>query len=355
MKTRDARQLSPEAQDALRKRVVAAVRGELKKTEAANLYGVSRVPIYKWLGWFQKGGQRALRTRKRGRRSGIQLKPWQAAQTVQMITDRCPDQLKMPFALWTREAVGQLIEEKYSITLSVWTVGRYLARWGMTPQKPLRRAFEKNPKAVRRWLDEEYPEIQREAKRVGAELHWADEMGMQSDHQAGRSYGRKGQTPVIAGTGQRFSCHLISSITNRGTLRFMVFRGRFNTGVFLDFLRRLIHDAQRLVYLILDRHPVHKAKKVQEWLRRHAKQIRVFFLPPYSLELNPDEMLNNDVKSNAVGRRRARTHDEMMENVRLPVEHATPRYRPSLFSGRKRPVRRKMNDTHIMYTIFCSG
>jgi transposase len=316
MKTRDARKLNPEAQEALRERVVAAVRGGMKKTEALKVFGISRTAIYNGLARFRKGGQRALRSRKRGRRKGIQLKPLQAARTVRMITDRCPDQLKMPFALWTREAVGQLIEEKFGITLSVWTVGRYLARWGLTPQKPLRRAFEKNPKAVRRWLEEEYPRIQRQAKRVGAEVHWGDEMGMRSDHQTGRSYGRKGRTPVIPGTGKRFSCHLISSITNRGTLRFMVFRGRFNTDVFLSFLRRLIRNVQRPIFLIVDSHPVHKAKKVERWLSRHVKQIRLFFLPTYSPELNPDEMLNNDVKSNAVGRRRARTQDEMAENVR---------------------------------------
>lgn len=316
MKRRDARKLSPEAQEALRERVVAAVRNGMKKTEAMKVFGVSRTAIYKWLGRFRKGGRRALRSRKRGRRKGIQLKPWQAAQAVRMIIDRCPDQLKMPFALWTREAVGQLIEEQFGVTLSLWTVGRYLARWGLTPQKPLRRAFEKDPVAVEHWLQSEYPEIAREAKRVGAELHWGDEMGMRSDHQTGRTYGRKGQTPVIPGTGQRFSCNIISSITNRGSLRFMVFRGRFNADVFLDFLRRLVRDTQRPVFLIVDRHPSHKAKKVQRWLEAHRKHIRLFFLPSYSPELNPDEMLNNDVKSNAVGRRRARTQGEMIDNVR---------------------------------------
>ena len=316
MKTNDTRTWSPEAQEALRKRVVQAVVQGLRKSQAAEAFGVSRTSIDTWLAKYRQGGERRLGSRKRGPKGGIRLKPLQAAQTVRWIVDRCPDQLKMPFALWTREAVGQLIEEKFGLRLSVWTVGRYLKRWGLTPQKPLRRAFEQDPLAVRHWLETEYPAIRRRARAEGAEIHWGDAMGIRSDHQAGRSYGRQGRTPVIEGTGQRFRCQVLSSITNRGVLRFMVFKRSFTAAVFVVFLRRLVREARRTVFLIVDRHPVHKSAAVRRWLQAHPKHIQLFFLPSYSPQLNPDEMLNNDVKSNAIGRRRPRDQHEMLADVR---------------------------------------
>jgi transposase len=312
----DMRTISPDAQEVLRRRVVAAVRDGMNQSEAARTFDVSRQSVNKWMARYHKGGLRLLKARKRGRKGGIQLAPIQAAQTVRMITDRCPDQLKMRFALWTRDAVRQLIEERFGVKLSVWTVGRYLKRWRLSPQKPLRKAFEKNPQAVRRWLESEYPAIRSQAKREKAQVHWGDEMGVRSDHQTGRSYGRMGQTPVIEGTGKRFSCNMISSITNRGQLRFMIFKEKFRAEVFLRFLKRLIRSVGHKVYLIVDRHPVHKSAKVRRWLEKHQKQIHMFFLPGYSPELNPDEMLNNDVKSNAVGRQRARTYEELIGNIR---------------------------------------
>ncbi len=153
---------------------------------------------------------------------------------------------------------------------SVWTVGRYLAQWGFTSQKPARRAFERDPERVRQWLDEEYPAIRSRATREGAELYWGDEMGVRSDHVAGRSYGRRGQTPIILGTGQRFGCNTISAITNRDRLNFMVFRERFKDRVFLNFLTRLVRQVPRKVFLIVDGHPVHRAARVTRWVRAHA-------------------------------------------------------------------------------------
>lgn len=195
-------------------------------------------------------------------------------------------------------------------------MGRWLKRWGFTPQKPVRRAWEQEPKRVWHWLKETYPRVRQEAKQENGEIHWGDEMGLRSDHQAGRSYGRKGRTPVIGGTGQRFGCNMISTVTNRGTLRFMVFQGRFNAQVFLEFLRRLVKSAKRKVYLIVDRHRVHCAHVVKKWLEAHQEEIRLILLPPYSPELNPDEMLNHDVKANALGRRRPRDRMEMIADVR---------------------------------------
>lgn len=317
MKNKDARSLSPAAQEALRVRTVQAVVGGMKQAEAVRVFGVSRPAIGKWMKQYREGGLKALKAKPRGRPKGRSvLAPLQAAQVVRAITDRTPDQLKLPFVLWTREAVATLIEERFGVHLSVWTVGRRLAHWGLTPQKPVRRAWEQNPKVVERWLREEYPRVRREAKAEKAEIHWGDEMGLRSDHQAGTSYGRRGQTPVIPGTGQRWGCNMISSISGRGQLRFMVFKSRFNSPVFIDFMRRLVRSVGRKVYLIVDGHPVHQSAETARWLARHEAQIRMILLPPYSPDLNPDEFLNNDVKANAVGRRRATSRADMIADVR---------------------------------------
>lgn len=286
------------------------------QSEVARLFDVSRQAVAGWIRRYEEGGWRALAARKRGAPPKPRLLPWQSALVVRLIKERCPDQLHLPFYLWTREAVAALIERRFDVRLSVWTVGRYLKRWGLTPQKPARRAFEQNPEAVRRWLDEEYPAIRAAAKREKAEIYWGDEMGLRSDHATGRSYSPRGHTPVVSGTGQRFGCNMISTITNRGQLSFMVFRRRFTTKVFLEFLGRLVRQAKRKVYLIVDGHPVHKARKVAVWQDKNKTRIRLFLLPAYSPELNPDEYLNQDVKGNAVGRRRARDGDELVSNVR---------------------------------------
>lgn len=308
--------MSPVAQETLRHRVIRAVGEGMSQAEAARVFGVSRQAINGWSRRWRENGMPALQSKPRGRPSIIRLAPWQAATTVCLLTDRCPDQLKLPFALWTREAVRDLIARRFGIRLSVWTVGRYLTRWGFTPQKPLRRAYERDPEAVRHWLTKEYPTIRALARRESAIIYWGDEMGMRSDHQAGTSYGRRGKTPVIPGTGKRFRCNLISAITNRGKLAFMVFGENFTTSVLILFLKRLIRHAGRKAFLIVDEHPVHTARRVEQWVARHRRQVRLFFLPGYSPDLNPDELLNQDVKTNAVGRRRPHNRVEMVGNVR---------------------------------------
>lgn len=313
----DARKLAPEAQQDLRNRVVSAVRGGMGVTDAARTFQVSRQSIHNWLNAVEEGGLAALKARKRGPKAGARsLEPHQCASLVRSITAGCPDQLRLPFALWTRDAVLELAERRFGVRLSLSTIGRYLREWGLSPQKPVRRAYERDPVAVSRWLDGEYPAIRARAKREGAEIHWGDEMGLRSDHQAGTSYAMRGETPVVPGTGKRFGCNMISTVTNRGELAFMVFTERFTAPVMIRFLRRLVRHAGRKVFLIVDGHPVHRSAKVRRWLQAHAASIEMFHLPSYSPDLNPDEFLNNDVKSNAVGRRRPASRPEMIAGVR---------------------------------------
>ena len=317
MRTFDARHLSAEAQGDLRRRVVRAiVRDSVKPAVAARLFSVARSSVYNWLADFYTGGDRALAPRPHGRPRESQLEGYQSATIVRLLTHRCPSQLHLPFALWTREAVQQLIAQRTGLRLSVWTVGADLNHWGFTPQRPLRRAYEQVPAAVRRWLARDYPAIRERARREKAEIHWEDEMGVRSQDQRGRSYGRRGHTPTIPGTGQRFGCNMISTVTNRGQMSFMIFQESFRNSVLLRFLQRLVRQAKRKVFLIWDRHPVHQAAAVERWLRGHAAQIEVFPLPTYSPELNPGEYLNQDVKSNAVRRRRPHDKPEMMLDLR---------------------------------------
>lgn len=314
----DARMLSVQAKEALRVRVARAVVDEgMRPGDAARTFHVSRTSVWKWANAYRRGRRRALASKPMGRPQRSRLAGHQAATVVRLILDRCPDQLKLPFALWTREAVCGLIARRCGLEVSVWTAGRYLKAWNLTPQKPLRRAYERDPEAVKAWLERQYPAILARARREKGQIHWGDEMGLRSDHQSGTSYGRRGRTPAVPGTGRRFGCNLISTVTNLGVLRFMVFKTRFTTPVFLRFLRRLLASAAgHKCFLVVDSHPVHKAAAVRRWVEQRADRIELFHLPGYSPELNPDEYLNQDVKSNALGRTRPRDQRQMMRQLR---------------------------------------
>lgn len=283
--------------------------------EAAELFDLSEGAVRKIWARYKKDGKRGLLNKKRGAHGGKKINGAQAAEIRRLIKDKMPEQFKLPFGLWTREAVGQLIERRFGVELSRWQVGRYLKAWGYTPQKPISKAFEQKPENVKRWLEEEYPAIKKRAKKEKAIIYFGDETGMRSDHQAGRSYAPKGQTPVIKKTGQRFSLNMISAISNSGHLQFMIIDGRFNSGVFMDFLKRMIRYSRKKIYFVTDGHPAHKTKVLNQWLEENKKRIEVFFLPPYSPELNPQEYVNQDVKTNIIGKKRAINKAQMRDNV----------------------------------------
>lgn len=342
MDTIDARTLSGEAQEALRKRAVAAVVGGMSKSAAADAFGVSRYAIHLWVAAYEQGGEEALDRRKKGpaKGQGKKLSARQETTVKKLVVGACPEQLRLPFYLWTRDAVRELIEERFGVRLALSTVGVYLKTWGFTPQKPVRRAFEQSPTAVKRWLEATYPTIAARAKQEKAVIYWGDEMGLRSDHQTGRTYGLRGTTPVVRGTGQRFSVNMISAITNRGTLNFMIFEETFRVKIFLTFLTRLIKQAKRKVFLVVDGHPVHRAKIVQTWREKHRAELEIFYLPGYSPELNPDELWNQDLKSNALGRRRPASKPEMADDVRSYAR-----------STQRRPevVRSYFREEHVRY------
>jgi transposase len=337
----DARKLDMATQAHLRRTVVQAVRGGMTQTQAGAIFGASLRAVNKWVALDKAGGLRALKPKRRGRRAGEgRLDLRQAARIRQLIIGRMPDQLKLPFYLWTRAAVATLIEREYGVAVSLTTVGRYLKAWGMSPQKPVRRAYERNDAAIARWLREEYPALARQAKRDGATIYWGDEMGLRSDHVAGTSYAPLGRTPIVRATGQRFGCNMISAITNRGHLAFRVFQGKFDTPLFVDFLRRLLKQTAGKVYLIVDGHPVHRSTAAKRFVVAQQSRLRLIRLPGYCPELNPDELLNQDVKTNALGKSRPTNRAEMMSSVRR-----------HLHRRQKQPhiVRNLFQEKHVRY------
>jgi transposase len=235
---------------------------------------------------------------------------------VRTIREKNPDQLRLPFALWTREAVRDLVERRFGVRLAIRTVGDYLRRWGFTPQKPVQRAYERNPAAVTRWLERDYPALRARAKREGAMILWGDEMGLRSDHARGRSYSPRGETPVVGKAGRRFGCNVIQAVGNRGELWFRVFDGRFSQDVFIDFLRRLLKtaDGHKLI-LVVDGHPGHRGKKARAFIDARADLLEVVYLPGYSPDLNPAEYLNNDTKHGVLKTRPA-TPDSLISAAR---------------------------------------
>ena len=267
----------------------------MTRADIGAVVGVHADTVGRWL----KIDKKALAVNARGRKKGDgNLLTQEQEKLIRgLIIDRTPDQLKMAYALWTRRAVQELIAMEAGIELAIRTVGEYLKRWGMTPQKPQKRAYEQRAPEVKRWLEREYPEIQAQAKREEAEIDWGDETGLRNDCQDERGYALKGKTPTIVLNANRASINMISAITNQGKVRFRIFEGGMNADVLIDFLMRLVKDAKRKVFLILDNLRVHHAKPVKEWLEHHKNVIKVFYLPAYSPELNPDEYLNGDLKA----------------------------------------------------------
>jgi transposase len=318
MKNEDFRKLSLEAQYEIRKVVVKMVLSGKSQSYASEFFGVTRKSVYTWLRQHEREGIKGLRGKKRGRQVGERrtLSPTQETRIKRLIVDKCPEQLKLPFALWTRKAIQELVQREYGFRMPIRTVGDYLKRWGFTPQKPLRHAYEQKPQKVREWFDKQYPEIQMRAKKEDAEIYWGDETGLSSEDNRGRGYSPRGKTPVRYTTGARFSTSMISAIANQGQLRFMVYKGGLNIDLFIEFLKRLIKDAKRKVFLVLDNLRVHHGKKVQEWVKEHHEQIELFYLPPYTPEHNPDEYLNHDVKVSLGQKAAPRDQTELTANLR---------------------------------------
>ena len=299
MEKEDARTQSLKAVHERRKQVIRLKKQGIRVMEIVKLTGLSWPAVRVALDLYAEGSWKALALQSPGCKPGTGrvLSFEQEERIKKRIRDTRPEQLKMDFALWNRPAVRLLIEQELGIKLSVRGAGNYLKRWGFTPQKPIKRAYEQRPEAVQVWLDEAYPTIAKRAKAEGAEIHWGDETALVNTDVRGRGYSPKGQTPVVyTAGGRREKFSMISTVTNQGKTRWMIIEDAFNSDKLIEFLEALVKDAGRKVFLILDNLRVHHSKRVKAWLALHEEQMEIFYLPSYSPDLNPDERLNADLK-----------------------------------------------------------
>lgn len=310
MRDNDGRKLDHKTLEEMRMRAVDAVASGVHPEDVAASLGMARGTVYMWLAKFREGGKQALAAKpvpgRPPKLTGAQLQ-----QVYRWVVGGDPRQYEFDFALWTRDLVRELIRKRFGVALSAVTVGRLLKTLGLSPQRPIWRAWQQDEAAVARWKTEEFPAIRAEAARVGATIYFADEAGLRSDYHAGTTWGPRGKTPVVKTTGSRHAINMISAVTAKGTLRFACYTGRFTAETFIDFCKRLLRDTNAPVFLVVDGHPTHKAKKVKEFAESTGERLRIVTLPGYSPELNPDEWVWKNIKADRVGRAGISDHDDL--------------------------------------------
>jgi transposase len=319
MQARDFRSIGRAAQEELRRRALFLIEQQgLSQGKAAQLVGVHRQTVNIWLKRYRQQGEDGVLDGRRvsPRRGRGALSAEEAGQVRAWIVEWTPDELGLPFALWTSRAVRELIERRLGKRLGPTAVQLYLQRWGLTPQKPLVRAKQRQPAAIAAWLETSYPAIARRARVARAVIYWGDETGISNQDQIGRSYAPKGQTPVVRRSAKRITRSMIAAVSNRGLMRFMLHEGALNADGFIAFLRRLVRDAGQKVVLIVDNLKVHKADKVQAWVASHAHEIELCYLPSYAPDHNPSEYLNNDLKQQLRQQPQPDTKEELVERTR---------------------------------------
>ncbi len=311
------RKLPAAAQEERRRQVIGLRQAGQTYDAIAAQVGLSPTGVFDICKRYAERGAAGLKTGPRGPEPGHGrfLDAGQEAEARDLIRRQTPDELDLPFALWSRAAVRELIRQRFGVRLAVRTMGTYLARWGFTAQKPLRRAYGQDPAAVRRWLRRDYPVIAARAKAEGGRIFWGDETGLRSDDVRGRSYAPRGRTPEVRVNHRRANLGLISAVTNKGELRWRVLDGAVKAPDLLRCLARLVRDADRKVFLILNRLPVHRSAKVRAWLAGRQAEIEVFDLPGYSPDLNPDEGVNGDLKQAVTRQEPARSKAQLKRAV----------------------------------------
>jgi transposase len=326
----DGRKLDHKTLETLRIRAVEQIERGARVEEVAETLGLARSTVFGWVAKYREGGRNALAARpvpgRPPKLSGAQL-----AKIYDLIVGRDPRQLSFEFALWTRGMVRELIRREFGVGLSEVSVGRLLRKLGLSPQRPLWRAYQQDPEAVERWKREQFPAIRDEAARDGATIWFADEAGVRSDYHAGTTWAPVGHTPIVRTTGARHSVNLVSAVTAQGALRFAAYAGKFTSATFIDFCKRLLHDSDRPVFLVVDGHPTHRSRAVQEFVLSTKGKLRLFHLPGYSPELNPDEWVWKNVKTDRVGRAGV-TGPEDLKAKALSALHRLQKL-PSLIRG----------------------
>lgn len=323
----DGRTLSHETSETIRHLAVQRVKEGERPSSVIASYGLCRTTIYKWLRAERRGGTQALKARKHPGRPPA-LSPRQKLQVRRWINGKDPRQYGFDFGLWTRQIVGALLEQKCGVRLGVTAVGRLLAELDITPQKPLRRAYERDPAAITRWTTAIFPQLRARATRAGAQIFFLDEAGVRSDQVLGRTWGLRGQTPEVPTSGRRQSVSAISAVTARGAFWYEIYTTRLNATGFIALLTHFMHRRPGKVFLVLDGHPAHRAKAVAQYVQGLKGRLELHFLPGYAPELNPDEFVWNHLKRQGVSKTPLRRDESLRSRVHADL--AAIKARPAL-------------------------
>jgi transposase len=338
MKRIDGRKLSASALEERRGTIIRMKENGASEKQITAATGCSKQVVYKlWAKW-KTGKTKAhkssvLKVKQRGTKLGERrtLKPKQEIKIQAIVKEKYPDQLGLDFALWTREAVMKLMEKIFGIAMPIRTVGEYLKRWGYTPQKPVKYAYERDDELVKEWLEKTYKTIKRRAKRTGATIFWGDETTIMAEDVRGRGYAPRGEPPVVIRTKKKEHIGMISAITNQGKITWKTYGGNINSERFMEFAKQLIKYQRRKVFLIIDNAKAHQSKLLKEWLKENTGRIEIFYLPPYSPDLNPDEHVNSDVKYGVGSKHPKRNKEELRK--------ATEEHMQLLLSSPERIIR----------------
>jgi transposase len=310
----DGRSLPHDTSELIRRWAVRRVKAGESASSVMKSYGLCRTTVYRWLRVAQESGEKALRARRHAGPQG-KLTAQQKLKVRQWINGKDPRQYGFDFGLWTRQIVAALIGQRFGVQLGVTAVGRLLAELDITPQKPLRRAYERDPKAIARWKAQEFPKLRARAKRRGAKLFFLDEAGVRSDQVLGRTWGLRGQTPEVPTSGKRQSVNAISAVNALGEFWFEIYSERLNAAKFVELLGHFMRRRKSPVMLVLDSHPAHIAKSVAKYVQQLRGRLELHFLPGYAPELNPDEFVWNHLKRQGVSKKPLRKDESLRQRV----------------------------------------
>jgi transposase len=315
----DGRTFSHEVSEQIRIMAVRRVREGEVPSEVIRSYGLCRTTIYRWLRAARRGGEKALKAHK-SPGPKRKLTDRQRQQVFRWINGKDPRQYGFDFGLWTRKIVQSLIAEKFGFDVGVTAVGRLLAELEITPQKPLRRAYERDPRAIARWMKQDYPRLRARARRRGAKIFFLDEAGIRSDSVLGRTWAPKGRTPEVNTSGQRQSVNAISAVNARGEFWFKVYTKRLNKELFLQFLKAFLRSRRIPVLLVVDGHPAHRARIIAHYVQSLKGRLEIHFLPGYAPELNPDEFVWNHLKNQGVSKKPLHQGESLRARVQQDLE-----------------------------------
>ena len=300
------------------KAVESVIKYGLTQTKACLIFGFSATSMCKYIKEYKCKKEESFKYKKRGVKEGSRskLKKEEKDDLVKDILTKTPDRLNMDYTLWNSKVVHEYIKTKYSVNYNRRSVRKIMTRLGFTSQKPIKLAYQRDPKKVEAWLSETYPNIKERAMREGARIYWGDEMGMQSSDNRGKTYGLKGKTPAIKKTGSRFKCNMVAATSSQGFMNWMVFEDSFTSGKFVEFLGRLVRQIKQKVFLIVDNHSVHHSKRVKTYVEKHKDKLELFYLPAYCPDMNPQELVNQDVKANSNNFRTINCMENLTTNLR---------------------------------------